>query len=143
MPSAAGTPYTFTSLYFSGNTYDVLNSSGTEIDVNKGGGSDPSSYEGTLVNFLNTVSLTITAAVSLIGAEIRIYDLDNTPTGSLGTELAGVESHTSDDYIFSDSGGNEIWIQIMLDGYTEFGQAYTMPSSDGNFTALLKVELNE
>ena len=142
MPSAAGTPYDFTALLFSGNTDDVYNSSGSTIDVNKGGGSDPSSYEGTLVNFLNTVSVTIEAAVSLVGAEVRIYDLDNSPAGSLGTELSGIESHTTATYIYSGSGSNLIWIQIMLSGYVEFGQSFTMPSSDGTFTALLQADLN-
>jgi len=141
-PSATGTPYDYTAMLFSGNTNDVLNSSGSTIDINKGGGSDPSSYEGSTTNFLNTVSLTIDAPVSLLGAEIRIYDLDNSPAGSLGTELAGVESHNAATYLYSGSGSNLIWIQIMLPGYVEFGQSLTMPSSDGTFTALLQVDLN-
>ena len=141
-PSAAGSPYDYTAMLFSGNTDDVLNSSGSTIDINKGGGSDPSTYEGSTTNFLNTVSLTIDAAVSLVGAEIRIYDLDNNPAGSLGTELSGVESHTTATYIYSGSGSNLIWIQIMLSGYEEFGQSFTMPSSDGTFTALLEADLN-
>jgi len=142
MPSAAGTPYDFSALFFSGNTNDVLNSSGSAIDINKLANSDPSSYEGSAVAFLNTVGLTISAPVSLVGAEVRIYDLDNSPAGSLGTELSGVESHSAATYIYSGTGGNLIWIQIMLDGYVEFGQSFTMPSSDGDFTALLRADLN-
>lgn len=94
--------------------------------------------------FAPDVSITITvgANVSLNGAEIRIYDLDNIPAGSLGTELAGVESNVGATYQFSANAANLIWIQIMLDGYVEFGQEYTIPSVDSSFTADLKIETN-
>jgi len=52
MPSAAGTPYAYNALLFSGNTYDVLNSSGSPISINKNNGSDPTSSEGSAVTFL-------------------------------------------------------------------------------------------
>ncbi len=94
------------------------------------------------INIVQAVTLTIVAQISLVGAEVRIYDLDNSPAGSLGTELSGVESHSSATYIYSGSGGNSIWIQIMLSGYEEFGQQLTMPSVDGSFTALLEADLN-
>jgi len=117
-----------------GGTLTVNMSGGTNFTTTASGG-------GT-VSLENSVSLTINAPVSLNGAEIRIYDLDNSPAGSLGTELSGVESHSAATYVYSGTGGNSIWIQIMLDGYVEFGQQLTMPSSDGNFTALLKADLN-
>lgn len=62
MPSDVGTPYSFTRLYFSGNTYDVLNSSGNPIDINKSGipPSDPSTYEGSTVAYLASVDIIIT-----------------------------------------------------------------------------------
>lgn len=142
MPSDVGDPYDYSALSFSGNTKDVLNSSGAAITINKLAGSDPSTSEGSAVTFANTVGLTISAPVSLVGAEIRIYDLDNTPAGSLGTELAGTESHTAATFVYSGTGGNSIWIQIMLSNYEEFGQEYTMPSVDGNFLALLKPDIN-
>jgi hypothetical protein len=88
-----------------------------------------------------TSTLTIAAPVSLVGAEIRIYDLDITPP-DLGTELAGVESHTSPTYPFTSTAGNAVWIQIMLAGYEEFGQQVTMPAADATFTALLKKDTN-
>ena len=52
MPSDAGTPYAYDALFFSGNTYDVLNSSGSPISINKNDGSDPTTYEGSSVTFL-------------------------------------------------------------------------------------------
>ena len=51
MPSAAGTPYAYNALFFSGNTYDVLNSSGSAITINKNNLSDPTTYEGSTVTF--------------------------------------------------------------------------------------------
>ena len=120
---------------------------GITLTVNvAAGASTPSVYNtgtGTANVVSGLVTLTIEAPVSLVGAEIRIYDLDNSPAGSLGTELSGVESHTSAAYTYSGSGGNLIWIQIMLDGYEEFGQQYTMPISDTTFTALLELDLNK
>jgi len=41
-------------LFFSGNTYDVLNSSGSAISINKNNGADPTTYEGSSVTFLGT-----------------------------------------------------------------------------------------
>lgn len=52
MPSAIGSPYAYNALLFSGNTYDVLNSSGSAISINKNNSSDPISYEGSTVTFL-------------------------------------------------------------------------------------------
>lgn len=72
-------------------------------------------------------TLTLSANVSLVGAEIRIYDLDGA-TGDFGTELAGTESHTSVTYSYTDTTTNLIHIQIMLDGYEEFNLDYTLDS---------------
>lgn len=88
------------------------------------------------------VTLTISAAVSLIGAEIRIYDDDDTPVGSLGTELDGVESSLTATFPFTGTIGNTIYIQIMLPGYVEFLQSYAMPTASAGFTANLIVETN-
>ena len=87
-------------------------------------------------------TLTISGSVSLVGAEIRIYDMDNIPSGSLGTELSGVESNTIATYEYSGTQGNDMWLQIMLDGYEEFGQKITMPSYDSEFEAVLQVDNN-
>lgn len=86
------------------------------------------------------VILTIAAQVSLVGAEIRIYDLDNSPAGSLGTELAGIESCGDATFPYIGAAGNSVWVQIMLAGYREFGQSLVFPASDSTFTAVLVVE---
>ena len=65
MPSAVGTPYTYTNLTFSGNTYDVLNSSGSPITISKTG-SDPTSSEGSAVTFVGA-SITVEAHCQTAG----------------------------------------------------------------------------
>lgn len=88
--------------------------------------------------------VTLTANVSLLGSEIRIYDLDGVPAGSLGTELAGTESNATSDYVINTlSSGNIIWIQIMLDGYREYGLQFTIPSSTSALPVILQVDQNK
>ena len=91
---------------------------------------------------LQTVTLTISASADLTGSEVRIYDLDNAPAGSLGAELSGSESAASATYIFTGDAGNTVWVQVMKSGYEEFGQQLVMPAADGDFYALLRRELN-
>jgi len=98
--------------------------------------------QATALYELDTVTLTIKANVSLLGAEIRVYDLDNSPAGSLGSELAGTESCGSSQFSYAGMPGNSIWVQIMKTGYEEFGLATTMPAADGEFEALLYMDLN-
>lgn len=145
----AGT-YSFSGNSFSGYgandtaTSAIYNNSGGAVTLNISNGTTPTVTNGTgsTTTINNAVTLTILASVSLVGAEIRIYDLDNNPANSLGTELAGIESCATVSYTYSGDGGNSIWIQIMKSGYEEFGQQLTIPSSNGNFTALLNIDTN-
>jgi len=100
--------------------------------------------EGNTPPYYPTVTITANGgAVSLSGAEIRIYDNDNSPAGSFGTELLGTESHGSATYIISTlNAGNEIWIQIMLTGYEEYLLKFTMPTSGTSLPITLKAEQN-
>lgn len=63
-PSAAGTPYTHTNLIYSGNTFDVNNTSGSAISVSKTGTSNPSTYTGSLVTYIGA-SVTVQATATL------------------------------------------------------------------------------
>jgi hypothetical protein len=84
MPSAVGTPYTYDGLLFSGNTYDVYNSSGSAIVINKTNGSNPTTYSGSGVTFsasfnhiitgleLNTEVTYVTA-----GTSTELYHVEN------------------------------------------------------------------
>ncbi len=91
---------------------------------------------------LDQITTTFSANTSLVGAEVRIYDLDNTPTGSLGTELSGSESNASSTYSYTGTAGNSIWVQIMKSGYVEFGQQVTIPTTDSTITLILTADKN-
>ena len=122
----------------------VYNNSGGLVTLDiSGGGQEPTVLDGasatTVVNA--TVNVTIAANVSLVGAEIRIYDLDTTPP-DYGTELAGIESNGLATYAYAGSGGNVIQIQIMQDGYVEYVQEYTMPTNDSDLDVILQVDEN-
>jgi hypothetical protein len=84
------------------------------------------------------VTLTILGSVSLHGAEIRIYDLDSPDNNNFGTEIAGVEFNTLSYFAFTSALGNEVWIQIILPGYEEYGQRISVPDND----AVLNAQLN-
>lgn len=147
----AGT-YTLDTLFFFGfgadgtNSAAIYNNSGGLVTLNiTGGGDSPTVRNGagasTTIN--NSVLLTIDAPVSLVGAEIRIYDLDNSPAGSFGTELSGTESNGTATYAYTGTAGNLIHIQIMLSGYVEFNRAFTMPTAAQTYTAQLVVDNND
>jgi hypothetical protein len=96
-PSAAGSPYTHTKLYYSGNTYDVLNSSGSAITVTKSGTpqSDPSTYEGSLVTFQGSVDVTITvkdeAGAVIQNVQTAVYKIsDRTEIMNEDTNASGI-----------------------------------------------------
>jgi hypothetical protein len=58
----SGATATYTKLYFSGNTFDVLNSTGSAMTITKAGTpqSDPTTSEGSSVTFVGSVDITIT-----------------------------------------------------------------------------------
>jgi hypothetical protein len=121
-----------------------FNDSGGHINLTVQSGTTPYYRNGsgaTTTIIIPEVTVTISAGVSLVGAEIRIYDLDGGPP-DFGTELAGVESCGTATYNYSGTAANLIYIQIMKDGYEEFGQDFTIPSSNTTFTAILKPEQN-
>jgi hypothetical protein len=120
----------------------VLATTGT-VNLYVNGGSTPSiRTAGATVNVIvPDVTITIAANVSLIGAEIRIYDLDGTLPFK-GTELSGTESHNAATYTFSGEEGNLIWIQVMKPGYEEYGSKYTIPSANTTLNIVLNLDVN-
>ncbi len=133
--------YDFANTVFSG-TVELVNSSGGAVTMALPAGT---SYTNTGPNITVTVpslTTTIAANVSLAGAEVRIYDMDNTPAGSLGTELAGTESCPGSTFGFVATAGNTVWVQIMLAGYKEFGQSMVTPAASTTYTYTLRGEVN-
>ena len=75
---------------------------------------------------LITPQLTIQSSnASLIGAEIRIYDLDGAGN-SFGTEISGVESCSSSTYSYTGTYNNTILVQIFKSGYIESNTTLTL-----------------
>ncbi len=91
---------------------------------------------------LNLVDINIAAQVALTGAEVRIYDLDNNPAGSLGSELAGTESNVTSDFAFAAEAGNDVWLQVMQSGYEEYGQQITVPAAAATINIILSADNN-
>lgn len=88
---------------------------------------------------LDTINTTITANVSLVGAEVRVYKAADMPgdTAEMGVELAGVESAVSSTFTVSTLANQNIWIQIMKEGYFEYTLFYTTGSVDTTLPIVL------
>lgn len=97
------------------------------------------SDDGTI--YTPPVTLTISANVSLVGAEIRVYDLSGA-SDNYGLDVAGIESCAGPTFSFSGTSGANIMIQIMLAGYVEYTQSATIPASSSTFTATLLIDNN-
>lgn len=102
-PSAAGDPYDYYDLLFSGNTFDGLNSSGTDIDVNLNGTANASLDEGAnTITYLSSATLTMVVkdqgGTEISGANAYIDDDNQTPfIMNTTTNASGVASvgHTA------------------------------------------------
>lgn len=127
-----------------GNEAIYVNIATGSVTINIGGGGNTPSIRtaGATVTVNNAVAVTVAANTSLVGAEVRVYELDGAGGTDFGTELAGTESHTTATYIYSGSVGNAVLIQIMKPGFKEFTQAYTMPSIDTTLDILLIPDTN-
>lgn len=123
MPSSAGTPYTFSNLSFSGNTFDVLNSSGSAFTVGKDG-SDPTTSEGSAVTYTATFVLTLTN----IPADTQVTIVNS----STRTELQNSTS-TGVDITYSHSGGEVVDILLMhLDYDPNDSDVYSLTLDNAN-----------
>ena len=95
-PSAVGTPYSYTDMVFSGNTFDGLNSSGTNITVNNNGTSNAADDEGAnTITYISSVPITITvqdeAKVPIENAQTSIYLVETPPR----TEIMNKDTNAS------------------------------------------------
>lgn len=141
--------YSFNNLRFNNYGADgsssavVYNNSGGTVTINVSGGDSPTVLNGAgaSTTIVSSSTITIVANVSLVDAEIRIYD-NNGTNQSFGDELAGVENCPTATYQYTGTPANDIYIQIMKDGYIEFGRVFVMPSSNQNYDVLLEVDNN-
>jgi sugar lactone lactonase YvrE len=139
--SSYGSPYTYTSLIFSGNTYDVLNSSGSAIIVTKAGTpiSDPSTYEGSLVTFQASLTITITVqdvnTDPILGVQTAVYKIsDRTEIMNEDTIAGGIASEI---YVGSTPVDVEIRCRKASSGATKYKNFSTLATLNGNFDLLV------
>lgn len=112
--SSTNSPFTYTRLYFSGNTNDVLNSSGSAITINKAGApaSDPTSSEGSGVTFSGTIILTVSKLVTL--SDVVIYEAGTT------TVLDSVDQNVGTTWEYEYTAADTIDIGVFLSGYRPY-----------------------
>jgi hypothetical protein len=93
--SATGSPFSYDNLQFSGNTYDVNNTSGSSITVAKDNGSNPSTYTGSTVTFSGSVSVSVTVVDKnnspIQNAQVGVY-VGATQVINADTNASGVAS---------------------------------------------------
>ena len=115
-------PYDYYDLLFSGNTYDGLNTSGSDIDVNNNGTSNASTDEGAnTITYLSAITLTITVTDSegdpVENALAYIDDPLNTEPYILNTTTNG--SGVASTGWGGGSVANAVW-RVRLYGYKPF-----------------------
>lgn len=100
---------------------------------------DASAFTGVLSDSTGIrAPLTIAPAVSLLGAQVHIYDQDSAAAGDLGTELAGTTSCAAASYTYYGPAGNAVWLQVLKDGYLEYGSSLITPSAASTISPTLE-----
>lgn len=145
-PSAVGTPYSHVGLLFSGNTDDVLNSSGSAITIDNTGGANGSSSEGSAVTFQTAINLNITvqddATDPIATAQVAIYKISDR------TQLMNEDTNASGLATQSYSGGAadiEVRVRKSSTGATRYFPVSTLGTtgtSDFNLLVTLKEDTN-
>ena len=128
MSSAVGTPYTYNSLTFSGNDFDVNNTSGSAISVAKTNGADPSTYTGSLVTFTANFNHVLTGMAE--NTEVT-YVLQSNGTVVFHVENVSATKTTT----YTHGGGELVDILIFHIDYTpELSNILnlTLPNSDSS-----------
>jgi len=134
---SVATPYTYTDLTFSGNTYDVDNSTSPSnvVSINKAGTSDPSSYpSGDYVVIQGSVTVKITvkdvSGTIIQNAQTGVFATDD------GTEIINTDTNSSGIATTTYAGSTprevKVWIRKASSGTT----VYKNYSSVQNITSL-------
>ena len=143
-PSAAGTPYSHVGHVFSGNTHDVLNSSGSAITINNSGTpkSNGSSSEGSSVTFQTAIDVIITVQDEntdlLQDVQVGVYKTSDR------TELINKDTNASGIAQESYSGGAtdiEIRCRKASSGATKYENFSTLGTTGtGDYTLLVTLK---
>lgn len=133
----------FTALFFSGNTNDVNNTTGSSITVNKLSNSDPSSYTGSLVTFSANYSHVLEGLE--LNTEVTYVTADTS------TELFHVENASTSDgngkykTSYTHSGGASVDILIHHISYQpDVSNIYglTLPNGDATVKVQMFLDIN-
>lgn len=142
----AGSPYTYDNLQFSGNDFDINNTSGGAIAIAPANGSNMSGDpDKNGVVTINAVGVVTTIEGIPDGAEWRLY-VDSGVTGELGTvELDGVESKVGTaDVLYNDSyvSDTNVVLQVFASGFKEYQNYFTLRANPQTISVNLEVEKN-
>jgi len=131
----SGATATYTKLYFDGNTYDVLNSTGSAMTVTKAGTpqSDPTSSEGSSVSFEGAVDITLTIKDEdgdlLSGITTGVYQTsDRTELLQEDTNISGIADDTY-------TGSTPVEVEVRCRQASSGGTKYKNYSSVQNITS--------
>ena len=134
--------------YVGPNTLTIVNSNSNAVEVSTpsekdlDGGTTIITGGGTIV-VSNPVVLTVTSNISLVGAEVRMYDADSTGVNK-GTELTGVETSASATFTTSlIANANLIFIQIIQAGIEEEEISFTMGATSQTINISRRPEEND
>jgi hypothetical protein len=131
--SATGSPFSYDKLIFSGNTYDVNNTSGSSITVNKNNSANPTTYTGSTVTFEATYTLTISGFVT--GSDIVVYEA--------GTEnvLDDEQEHSGTSWGYVYSAADSIDIGIFKTGYVPlYLRAVAIPEASSTLPVSQRID---
>lgn len=107
--TSTGTPYTYDSLTFNGNTTDIANVSGNPIVINAVNGSNPITFTGS-VTINNPTTFRVANIVP--DSEVRVFRTSDR------VELAGVESSTTlFEYAYNYSGDVNVYLVVHKETY--------------------------
>ena len=143
-PSAVGSPYSYYGLSFSGNTYDVNNTSGSSITVNYDSACSPppSTYTGSTVTFQTSITITVRHVKS--GDEPSEYARVAVYRQSDMYEIMNKDADVADDqnptyYKASTSwtqSGITVIVRARETGYLPFEVILTVPAGGLDVTAV-------
>ena len=144
-PGSAGSPYGYSDLVFTGNTYDGLNTAGADIIVNNTGASNAALDEGAnTITYNSAAPVTITVKDSetdalIQSANVRLMkDSDKSIIMNEGTNASGVASET-----FTGSTPVDVvgWVRQMdLSGIDYVQQDISGQITSSGFTLTVKLK---
>ena len=119
-----------------------IDAAGKTLNLNVGSSGLSASDIDIIAGSPNVIAnqLTLTLTDLPIGAEVRIYDLDNT-LPDFGTELTGEESITSTSFSWAHSkAGDDVFVQVFATGFKEYGETISLLSVSQNLAINLDAE---